>query len=82
MTGTLNLVYADSSTLHESVYLSGAITCVTLTMRNTAGTPFDNVTRLYAGPNEYTTGRLDVYAKGSGFVSGHVLQVDYIAFIF
>lgn len=46
------------------------------TMLRASGTPYNQVTTLTV--SEISKGQLSLYAKGSGFVSGHVLQVNVL----
>ena len=48
-----------------------------LTMENVAGTPFNQVSALSFSFNGNT---LKITARGSGFVSGHVVRVSYVIF--
>lgn len=56
-----------------SVY-NGGIAVVS--MLRVPGTPYDAVSALTV--SEISNGSLSVYAKGAGFVSGHLLQVSVL----
>ena len=62
-------------TLFDKVVLSA-----TATVEQETGTPFNTVDLLTIKPNYGGTGnRVEVYARGTGFVEGHVLKVHVIA---
>lgn len=53
---------------------NGGIACVSIF--RISGTPYDAILALTI--SEISNGSLSVYAKGAGFVSGHVLQVSVL----
>ena len=78
--GTQNLTYVNSTHLAADVTVgtdwNGCVPALTIV--EISGTAYDAVTNLNYVP--IANGKLHITAKGSGFVSGHIVQVAYIIF--
>lgn len=74
---SVNLRYSSASKLIATLTFSEIVKAASVTMLETSGTPYAQVSRLtISGLNSNTLG---ITAWGSGFVSGHVLAVCVIA---
>lgn len=82
VSGYISAQYSSASMLRGYVMLGGKIKSAVATIGSWPGTPTSNVNRIIVEPNySNTDGRLEIYAEGTGFVSGHNLRVYYIAVI-
>lgn len=77
---TVSLSYSSATLLRGYKLFNGDLISAVATIESVSGTPYSQVARVltdlaYGGAKN----RLEVYAEGSGFVSGHVLQVNVIA---
>ena len=60
-------------------YFTNTILAAVATLEHNSGTPTNQVERIIVDGNYGQNGRVQVYAEGAGFVSGHVLLVNVIA---
>ena len=80
-TGISQCLYSDTNTLVSTVIISGVTLdskkdlCF-LTMQGVNGTPFQQVTGL-SYTYSVNGSKIHIKARGAGFVSGHILQVNY-----
>ena len=73
------LSYETATSLSGYAYCGGNVIAANATIIYQASTPIDQVDRIYITIGAYgAPGRINVYAQGSGFISGHVLAVDAI----
>lgn len=80
VSGYISAQYSSASMLRGYVMLGGKIKSAVATIGSWPGTPTSNVNRIIVEPNySNTDGRLEIYAEGTGFVSGHNLRVYFIA---
>lgn len=80
LSGTLTLGYingttlwGESDTLPVNKYGVGIPVC---SVAIVDGTPYENVEEMSVRINE--SNKIEVSAKGSGFISGHQLRINYI----
>lgn len=76
---TVTLHYVSTNLLSGSVevperYNGGVAFCSVL---NIPGTPYSAIQLVYTSP--ISNNLIQIYAKGAGFVSGHMLQVGVLA---
>lgn len=73
------LSYETATSLSGYAYCGGNVIAANATIIYQTSTPIDQVDRIYITVGAYgAPGRINVYAQGSGFISGHVLAVDAI----
>lgn len=77
--GSAQCLYSDGNTLSVTVTISGVTLSTTtdlcfLTVQGVSGTPFQQVTVL---AYTYSGNTLNIKVRGAGFVSGHILKVNY-----
>ena len=73
------LSYETATSLSGYAYCGGNVIAANATIIYQTSTPIDQVDRIYITIGAYgAPGRINVYAQGSGFISGHVLAVDAI----
>lgn len=72
----MNLGYSSSTMLKGAITADKIIKSASVTILETSGTPYTQVTRLTISGLNTTT--LTIKAYGSGFVTGHVLTVSGI----
>lgn len=76
----ITLSYSSSTRMQGNMYCGANVLSAQATMLYQASTPYTQVDRIWIHVQSYDTGsRLDVFAEGSGFVSGHVLKVAVLA---
>ena len=77
----IGLAYSTATEMRGNQYFTGKILSAVATLEHTAGTPTSQVDRVIVDCNYGQNGRLEVYAQGAGFVSGHNLIINTIAII-
>lgn len=79
----ITLSYETSSALRGNHYFSeGTVIAAVATPINISGTPVDDISGLGVGTGHGgAKNRVDIWAYGSGFLTGHVLSVFCIAYI-
>ena len=76
---TATLSYQSATELNGYIYCGAKVLAATATIVYTSSTPMKQVTSLVVEPGSHSTPtRCEIYAYGSGFVSGHVLSVNVI----
>lgn len=75
----VNMSYSNSTTMEGYQYFTNTILAAVATLEHNSGTPTNQVERIIVDGNYGQNGRVQVYAEGAGFVSGHVLLVNVIA---
>lgn len=71
------LSYESATLLEGHIYCKGNVDTAVATVRAIDGTPFQNVTKIALKPGfGGDATRIQIYAYGAGFVSGHSLGVD------
>lgn len=77
--GTTTLFYQDASTLSQAVTLEKEVENIIFSLRGTATNPRDQIDRYYAQLNWNNDPKTVCFiAKGSGFVSGHAMPLDFL----
>lgn len=66
-------MWGESDVLPTNKYGTGIPVCSVALVE---GTPYANVNEIFVRINE--SNKIEVNAKGSGFVSGHQLRINYI----
>lgn len=79
----ITLNYASGTLLRGNHYfVEGAVAGAVATIINQTDTPINQVTSIAIGTRYGgADNRVDIYANGTGFVSGHVLRVFCMAYI-
>lgn len=77
----VSLSYYKENELNGYVYCGGTVLAAVASIVYKDSTPMKQVTALVTKPGTIASTRIDISAYGSGFVSGHVLDVDVIAII-
>ena len=77
----ISMAYSSSTEMRGNQYFTGKILSAVATIESTAGTPSNQVDRVIVDCNYGQNGRLEVYAQGGGFVSGHSLIINVIAIV-
>ena len=78
----ITLKYAANNVLRGYVHFDGHVTEAFACIEHNSGTPTTQVTSIVVQPGYGgTDSRVEIYANGAGFVSGHVLDVFCMAFI-
>ena len=77
----IGLDYSSATEMRGNQYFTGTILSAVATIEHTAGTPSNQVDRVIVDCNYGQNGRLEVYAQGGGFVSGHSLIINVIAIV-
>ena len=77
----LDLSYADNITLRQYKYFTNTVVACTASLMYLASTPITQTNQIYSQINSISDNRVDVFAKGSGYVNGHVLRVSLIAVV-
>lgn len=78
----VTLKYSTSTVLRGYVTFDGRVDDAIATVEYAAGTPVNQINCLAVEPGYgNNTSRVEIYAYGSGFVSGHVLDVFCVGFI-
>lgn len=73
----VTLSYASATLMEGHIYCKGNVDTAVATVRAIDGTPFQNVTKIALKPGfGGDATRIQIYAYGAGFVSGHSLGVD------
>lgn len=73
--------YSSATEMRGNHYFTGTILSAAATLEHTAGTPTNQVDRVIVDCNYGQNGRLEVYAQGAGFVSGHNLIINVVAIV-
>ncbi|WP_300628627.1 hypothetical protein [uncultured Thomasclavelia sp.] len=77
--GTTTLFYQDASTLSQAVTLEKEVENIIFSLRGTPTNPRDQIDRYYAQLNWNNDPKTVCFiAKGSGFVSGHAMPLDFL----
>lgn len=78
----ITLTYNDATTLNGHFYFTGKVLCSIVTGVAKSGTPIATTNNIYVdqGYQGYTN-LVQVYAKGTGYVSGHILAVNVLALV-
>lgn len=78
--GKVTAVYANATTLYAVVTFAKEIENVMFSINGPDGSPRDQVTNFYAQyPYSNDPKKVCFFIKGGGFVSGHVIAVNYFA---
>ena len=77
----VDMSYSSATEMRGYQYFTGTILSAVATIEHTAGTPSNQVDRVIVDCNYGQNGRLEVYAQGSGFVSGHNLIINVVAIV-
>lgn len=81
-TKTVNLSYASSTMLRGYALFDGEVISATATIEDQKSTPVLQTDNVYTDVGYGQTGnRVEVYAKGENYISGHLLQVHVLAVI-
>ena len=81
-TKTVNLSYASSTMLRGYALFDGEVISATATIEDQKSTPVLQTDNVYTDVGYGQTGnRVEVYAKGANYVSGHLLRVHVLAVI-
>lgn len=78
----VTLTYSTNTVLRGYVHFEGRVTEAFACVEQNSGTPTAQVTSIVVQPGYGgTASRVEIYANGTGFVSGHVLDIFCMAFI-
>lgn len=78
----VTLSYSNATSMRGYTLFSGRVLCAVATMEARSATPTANTDNVYVETGfGGTASRVEIYTKGSGYVSGHSLAVNIMAII-